>query len=112
MANLIAIVGPSGSGKSTSAMPNIEANIVGLDPKETVIINVANKPLPVKGATKLFPIGKITEGGRQVMTSDANVISAIIKQINDGQPEIKNLVIDDAGYLQSFVFMDKVKDKG
>lgn len=112
MANLIAIVGPSGSGKSTSIMPNIEAEIKGLSPEETVIINVSNKPLPIKGGNRIFPVGKIADGGRQVLTSDANVISAIIRQVDEKHPEIKNLVIDDAGYLQSFVFMDKVRDKG
>lgn len=112
MANLIAIVGKPGSGKSTSIMPNIEAEITGLDPKETVIINVAGKPLPARGANKLFPIGRIADGGRQVLTGDPNVISQIIKQIDEKHPEIKNVVVDDAGYLQSFLFMEKVREKG
>ena len=112
MANLIAVVGKSGSGKSTSILPNPDVGIIGLDPKETIIINVSNKPLPMKGASKLFPIGKITEGGRQVCTSDPSIIAATIKQIDAAHPEIKNIVIDDAGYLQSFMFMEKVKETG
>jgi len=112
VANLIAIVGKPGAGKSTSVMPNLEANIKGLDPNSTVIINVAAKPLPIKGANKLFPVGKISEGGRQIMTSDPNLICAVLKQIDEKHPEIKNVVVDDTGYLQSFLFMDKVKDKG
>ena len=41
MANLIMILGESGTGKSTS--------IENLDPKETFIIQVVNKPLPFRG---------------------------------------------------------------
>ena len=44
MAELGAIVGESGSGKSTS--------LRNLDPTKTFIINVANKPLPIKGYKK------------------------------------------------------------
>ena len=41
MANLIMILGESGTGKSTS--------IENLDPNETFIIQVVNKPLPFRG---------------------------------------------------------------
>ena len=41
MAQSVLIIAESGSGKSTS--------IETLNPKETFIINVANKPLPFKG---------------------------------------------------------------
>jgi ABC-type oligopeptide transport system ATPase subunit len=41
MAQSVLVIAESGSGKSTS--------IRNLDPKETVIINIANKPLPFKG---------------------------------------------------------------
>jgi len=112
LANLIAVVAKAGSGKSTSIFPNEEIGIKGLDPKETVIINVSSKPLPVKGANKLYPIGKISEGGRQIMTSDPVVICAALQQISDKYPDIKNVIVDDAGYLQSFLFMAKVKEKG
>ena len=58
----IAIVGKSGTGKSTSYGQFPELGIKGLDPKETVIINVAGKDLPFRGWKKLYS-GKITEGG-------------------------------------------------
>ena len=41
MAQSVLIIADSGTGKSTS--------IRNLDPKETFIINIANKPLPFKG---------------------------------------------------------------
>ena len=44
MAQSVLIIADSGTGKSTS-MRN-------LDPKETFIINIANKPLPFKGWKK------------------------------------------------------------
>ena len=41
MANSVLVIADSGTGKSTS--------IRTLNPKETFIINIANKPLPFKG---------------------------------------------------------------
>ena len=41
MAQSVLVIADSGTGKSTS--------IRTLDPKETFIINIANKPLPFKG---------------------------------------------------------------
>ena len=46
MSNLIVILGESGTGKSTS--------LRNLDPQETFIINVLNKPLPFRGYKKLY----------------------------------------------------------
>ena len=40
------LLGKSGTGKSTS--------IKGLDPKETVVINVLGKRLPFKGSNSLY----------------------------------------------------------
>ena len=45
----ISIVGKSGTGKSTSIGNIPELGIEGLDPKTTVIINVAGKSLPFRG---------------------------------------------------------------
>jgi|SRR5687767_407302 len=103
MANLIAIVGPSGSGKSTS-MEN-------LDPKETAIINVANKPLPFKGWMKNYKEG-ISSGGNYAAISDSKSICAAIKFISESRSEIKNLILDDIGYNMSFQYMDKASEKG
>ena len=49
MAHGILIIAESGAGKSTS--------IENLDPAETFIINVANKPLPFKGWRKSISCG-------------------------------------------------------
>lgn len=46
MANNTIILGQSGTGKSTS--------IKGLEPKETIVINILGKRLPFKGSGKLY----------------------------------------------------------
>jgi hypothetical protein len=107
MANLIGLVGPSGTGKSTSLGHVPELNIEGLNPKETIIISIAGKPLPFRGWKKQYPLGE-----KFFVTDDATTIATTIQSINDNRPEVKNIVIDDAGYIMSFVFMDKAREKG
>ncbi len=107
----IAIVGPSGSGKSTSYGEIPEIGIKGLNPKETVVINVSGKDLPFKGWKNKYQ-GKITEGGNYYEGSDAGKISDIIRLISEKRPEIKNIVIDDAQYIMSFEFMKRAKESG
>lgn len=113
MANLIALVAASGSGKSTSLFPNPEIGIKGLNPKETVIINVAHKPLPVKGALKMYPPDKkLSEGGNYLEISDASKIKDAIIFINQNRPDVKNVVIDDFTYIFSFDVMERSKETG
>lgn len=109
----IAIVSNSGEGKSTSIGKNDELGIEGLDPKETVIINVADKDLPFKGWRKLYDSSKkISEGGNLVSTSDADKIAATIKVIVEKRPEIKNIVIDDGQFIAAFEFMRRATESG
>ena len=107
----IAIVGKSGTGKSTSYAQLPEVGIVGLNPKETVIINVAGKDLPMRGWKKLYT-GKVSENGNYVATSDADAISKAIDYISNSRLDIKNIVIDDAQYVMSFEFMRRAKEAG
>lgn len=112
MSNLIALVAASGSGKSTSLFPNPSIGIKGLDPKETLFINVAGKPLPVKGALKLYPPDiHPKDGGNYIESSDIEQIKKALQFANT-KPELKNVVIDDAGYLMGFDVMRKAKEKG
>lgn len=98
MAELIAVVGNSGSGKSTS--------LRNLDPATTFIINVAGKPLPIKGYKRNYkslvqnPETRKFEGNLY-NTSDVTKISQILKIIDKARPEIKVLVIEDAQYLMA-----------
>lgn len=97
---LIAIVGPSGTGKSTSVRT--------LNPKETFIINVARKELPFKGAEKLYNL----ESKNYMEVDDINQITALLQQISEKAPHIKNIVMDDAIYSMSFLMMKKVNEIG
>ena len=88
MAQSILVIAESGTGKSTS--------IETLDPSETFIVNVANKPLPFKGWKKKYTLwSKDNPTGNMYDKSTVPNIEACIKYVNDKRPEIKNLVIDD-----------------
>ena len=109
MAELIAIVGASGSGKSTS--------LRNLNPEETFIINVAGKPLPIKGFKKNYKLlqqnpetKKFT--GNLYNTSDVSKISQVLKIIDKTRPEVKTVVLEDVQYIMSFEMMDRSSEKG
>lgn len=107
----IAIVGKSGTGKSTSYGQFPEIGIIGLDPKETVVINVSGKDLPFKGWKKIYT-GKITEGGNYFENANAKNIADAISYISESRKEIKNIVVDDAQYIMAFEFMRRAKESG
>lgn len=107
----IAVVGKSGTGKSTSYGQFPELGIKGLNPKETVIINVAGKDLPFRGWRKLYS-GKITEGGNYFESSDSAQIAGAITYINTSRTEVKNVIIDDGQYTMAFEFMRRAKESG
>lgn len=108
----IAIVGSSGTGKSTSYGQLPSHNIKGLDPKETVIINVTTtKDLPIPGWKKNYK-GKLTEGGNYLASSDATTIAQALTYIDKQRPDIANVVIDDGQYIMAFEFMQRAKENG
>lgn len=105
MAQGILIIAESGAGKSTS--------IETLDPKETFIINVANKPLPFKGWKKKYTIwSKENPSGNMYDKAGPENIEACIKYVSEKRPEIKTIIIDDFQYMSSFEFFDKANEKG
>ena len=105
MAQSVLVIADSGSGKSTS--------IRDLDPKETFIINIANKPLPFKGWKKNYTmIGKDNQKGNMTGVSSAAGIMKAMMHVNDKMPHIKNLVIDDWQYMSSFEYFDRADEKG
>jgi predicted ATP-binding protein involved in virulence len=84
----ILIIAESGAGKSTS--------IESLDPTETFIINVANKPLPFKGWKKKYtPFDLSTKKGNIASVSKPADIESVLKIINNDRKDIKNVIIDD-----------------
>ena len=105
MAHSVLVIADSGSGKSTS--------IRDLDPKETFIVNIANKPLPFKGWKKNYSmISKDNQKGNMTPVSSAAGIIKAMMHVNDKMPHIKNLVIDDWQYMSSFEYFDRADEKG
>lgn len=110
MALTYCIIGPSGSGKSTSLGKVEELGLIGLDPNETAIINVMDKPLPFKGSKAAYS-GLISEGGNYASVSDGQTIVKILGHLNE-RADIKNVIIDDFQYIMADEFMAKAKKKG
>ena len=105
MAQGILIIAEPGSGKSTS--------IENLDPKETFIINVANKPLPFKGWKKKYiQWSKDNPKGNLYGGSTAQQIEACLRYVNEKRLDIKTIVVDDFQYMSSFAFFDAADEKG
>jgi hypothetical protein len=102
MARAIFVVGETGRGKSYS--------LRNLEPKETVIINVAGKDLPFPGYMKNYN----KKDGTLVHIMDPLKVASVIIKIGT-TPEnnhIKNLIIDDFQYLMSDQYMEKAHEKG
>jgi hypothetical protein len=101
----ILIIAESGTGKSTS--------IEKLDPKETFIINIANKPLPFRGWRKNYTIwSKDNPAGNMYDKASPANIEAALRYISEKRPEIKTIIIDDFQYMSSFEFFERVDEKG
>src|SRR5208337_5612128 len=99
------VIGESGSGKSTS--------IRKLDPQETYIITVVDKPLPFKNKYKKSSV----ENGEKVvgntyLSDDYRAICKCLLHINQDRPEIKNIVIDDFQYVMANEYMRRSSERG
>ena len=105
MANTTLILGESGTVKSTS--------IRNLNPDETFIIAVLDKPLPFRGA-KIKYIDK-NDGNRLVnyFSSDKyRVIIKAIEKISKERPDIKTIILDDWQYIMGNEYMSRADEKG
>lgn len=103
MSNLVLIIGESGSGKSTS--------IRNLDPNETFIINVLNKPLPFRGALNNYKLKTKESDGNYYSTDDYYKIIKTIEAISESAPNVKNIIIDDFQYIMANEFMRRAMEK-
>lgn len=99
MSNLIVVLGESGTGKSTS--------IRNLNPKETYVINVLNKPLPFRGYKKVY-----NEENRNYLESDDyRKINQFLMAINERRDDTKTIIIDDFSFLMNNEFMKRCREK-
>ena len=115
MAKSIAVVADSGFGKTTALCPIEQLGLIGLDPKETLIINIKNKPLPFRGWKQHYiPIkGKADlKTGNYLATSDYGMIIDTISFFDKNRPEIKTVVIDDFQYVMADNFMKDAMKSG
>ena len=105
MANSVLVIADSGTGKSTS--------VRHLNPDETFVINIANKPLPFKGWKSQYKqISKENSKGNLATASSAQGIMKAISHVDQKMPHIKTLVVDDWQYMSSFEYFDRANEKG
>lgn len=105
MSNTSIIMGESGTGKSTS--------IRTLNPAETFIINVLNKPLPFRGYKKYYEkLSSDGSTGNYYSSKNYDNIHKILRHINTKRLEIKTIILDDFQYLMADEFMSRAMEKG
>jgi len=105
MSNLSLIIGESGTGKSTS--------IRNLDPNETFIINIIDKPLPFRGYRKKYiQISSDWTTGNYCSTDDYNQIIKAVQFISNKRPDIKTIIIDDFQFVMTNEFMRRCLERG
>jgi|TARA_B110000259_G_scaffold49673_1_gene58276 hypothetical protein len=105
MAQSVLVIADSGTGKSTA--------IRDLNPDETFIINIANKPLPFKGWKSSYTqINKENPKGNLTITSTAQGIVKAMNHVNDKLGHIKTIIVDDWQYMSSFEYFDRAHEKG
>lgn len=100
MSKLVGVAGPSGHGKSSS--------LRNLDPKETLIINIAGKELPFRGSKKMYN----KQNKNYLEATTAERVVTILKKVSKSMPDIKYVIIDDYQYIVGMEFVDKALEKG
>uniref|UniRef100_A0A6H2A4P4 Putative ATPase domain containing protein n=1 Tax=viral metagenome TaxID=1070528 RepID=A0A6H2A4P4_9ZZZZ len=104
MSNTVLILGDTGSGKSRA--------IKGLNPKETVVINVIGKSLPWRGWQNDYKkYNKETKEGNIWDTRNVESILKIFKEVSDNRPEVKNIIVDDFQYTLSFEYLERAQER-
>ena len=94
------ILGPSGTGKSTS--------IKGLDPKETVVLNVLRKRLPFKGSGPVY-----NADNKNLFNVDEHTqIVNLLNSIDQKAPHVKNVIVEDMTYVMRKEFFKRAKETG
>lgn len=106
MSNASLIIGESGTGKSTS--------IRNLNPQDTFIINVCNKPLPFRGYKAKYKViaGWDDKEGNYYASNDYQKIMRCLRMIDKDRPDVKNVIIDDFQFIMCHEFMNRATERG
>jgi len=96
----ILIIGESGSGKSTS--------LRNLDSKTTFVIKPNAKPLPFQGASKVYN----TENKNVARINTFKGLESALNTINEEQPHIKTIIIEDISHYFNYRVMKDTKIPG
>ena len=99
MANVVMLLGKTGTGKTTS--------IRTLNPEETIIINVLGKKLPFKGSDALYNAEKKNLFRIEDYQQMINLLQAC-----NGQPHVKNIILDDCIYVMRKEYFKRAKETG
>lgn len=99
MANVVMLLGKTGTGKTTS--------IRTLNPEETIIINVLGKKLPFKGSDALYN----AEKKNLFRIEDYQQMISLLQACN-GQPHVKNIILDDCIYIMRKEYFKRAKETG
>lgn len=100
MANNVILLGKTGTGKSTS--------IKGLDPKETIIINVLGKKLPFKGSNSMY--NKDAKNAFQI--DEYTTLINLLTNIDKSASHVKNIIVDDMAYIMRKEYFKRSKESG
>ncbi len=105
MSTAALVLGPSGSGKS--------ASLRNVNPTTSFLVQVVNKPLPFKGAKKVWTEAtKANPKGNVFQSDNADDICLYMRRVSEVRPEIKALFIDDSQYIMANEFMRTATEKG
>jgi hypothetical protein len=111
----ILILAQSGFGKSTSIGSVPEFNIKGLNPSETFVISVTNKPLPFAKSNSLYKICDVNGppvNGNRVISNNPDIICKVLSYVSLKREGIKNIIIDDSNYIMQDYYMRNSLKKG
>lgn len=100
MSKVLIVAGDTGTGKTRS--------LLNLNPKETYIFNTLNKALPFKGSNNLYN----AENKNMYSTDNYSEIINILNGLSTKRPEIKNIVIDDLGFVMLGEFFARSAESG
>lgn len=100
MSKVIIIAGDTGTGKTRS--------LLNLNPKETYIFNTLNKALPFKGSSALYN----SQNKNTYSTDNYAEIINVLKGIDEKRKEIKNIIIDDLGFVMLGEFFARSAETG